>query len=78
MDLLVDLQPAAGAEKNETKQSPPQAPKILKKQKPTAGAEKTKEARRGRRKIPPGWLRAWGTVGGKIAPEAPQGVLGEI
>ena len=28
--------------------------------------------------IPPGWLRAWGTVGGKIAPEAPRGVLGEI
>ena len=28
--------------------------------------------------IPPGWLRAWGTVGGKFAPEAPRGVSGEI
>ena len=28
--------------------------------------------------IPPGWLRAWGTVGGKIAPEAPRGAPGEI
>ena len=27
---------------------------------------------------PPGWLRAWGTVGGKIAPEAPRGIFGEI
>ena len=28
--------------------------------------------------IPPGWLRAWGTVGGKIAPEAPRGIFGEM